>query len=401
MTMQRPSIALLDAGGDGAAPICAALEGISGATVRPFHETFTQMNGSATTLLQGHDVVMFRVGSDVDGDAETLRALRGAVPKETGVLAICRPDISLGEIRRLTASGVTEVLPDTATAEEIEAQVRAVIARAAPKPATAETPARRGQVLAVARTRGGVGASTLAVNLADQLLDRRGSFRKTAQNKVVIVDLDLQFGAVASLLDVEPTDAIYTMVLEGITPDAHFVDQALVEAKSGIFVLPAPASFLPLEALQGGQVGKLIDTLAERFDHVILDLPRALVDWLSPVLERTDRMLLVTDSAVPSIRQGKRLIDAFTADKLQLDITVVVNSEKRPVLPKRHHTEAARVLERPFRHWIPQDARSAREASDRGEPLSRVSNRSAMTKAIRRLAREMTQLSQTSAPAKK
>ena len=84
------------------------------------------------------------------------------------------------------------------------------------------------------------------------------------------------------------------------------VDPSIKQAGS----LVAPGylrfDFNYFEALKPEHVESLISILKERFDYVVLDLPRALVDWLAPLLDATDRMLLVTDSAVPSIRQARR-----------------------------------------------------------------------------------------------
>jgi pilus assembly protein CpaE len=99
-------------------------------------------------------------------------------------------------------------------------------------------------------------------------------------------------------------------------------------------------------------------------------------------------MYLVTDSSVPSIRQARRLIDFYTEDNLNLKIDIVIGQEKRPVVKGKHHTEAAKVLERSFEHWLPFDPRAARESVDQGKPLSQVAGRSPLTRAIARLGKD-------------
>ncbi len=163
------------------------------------------------------------------------------------------------------------------------------------------------------------------------------------------------------------------------------VEQSLTVMDSGLHVLAAPEKFAPLEAITPEQISGLIEVLKQRFDYIVFDLPRTLVDWLAPLLEATDRMLMVTDSAVPSIRQARRLIDFYTEDKLDMKIDVIINHEKKPMVQKRHHTEASKLLDRPFQHWIPEDPSAAREALDRGVPLATVARRSALTKSIGRL----------------
>jgi pilus assembly protein CpaE len=111
---------------------------------------------------------------------------------------------------------------------------------------------------------------------------------------------------------------------------------------------------------------------------------------MDPIIEHADQALMVTDCAVPSIRQARRLIDFFSETNPALKIEVVVNHEAKPVLLRRHQAAAEKVLDRKFRHWVPDDPPAAREALDRGVPLSETSPRSRLSKAIARLARDLT-----------
>jgi pilus assembly protein CpaE len=228
-------------------------------------------------------------------------------------------------------------------------------------------------------------------------MTKTGMFNKLPQFKVALVDLDLQFGTIASSLDIEPSDALYKMAIEGEMPDSVFIEQSVARHISGLSVLPAPAKYTPIEALRGEQIARLLDLLRADHDFVVVNLPRALVEWMEAVLERTDRLILLTDSSVPSIRQARRLIDVFTAEHLTLPIEVVVGHEKKPMIKARHHIEASNVLERPFRHWLPFDPKSARSASDRGVLLSIAAKRSPILKAIKLLAKST--LSALAAPA--
>ncbi len=90
---------------------------------------------------------------------------------------------------------------------------------------------------------------------------------------------------------------------------------------------------------------------------------------------------------MPSIRQARRLIDFYTEENLDLNVEIVINNEKKPVIKARHHIEASRILERPFVHWLPEDPKAAREATDRGQPLSMAAKRSALAKSIIKLGR--------------
>lgn len=281
------------------------------------------------------------------------------------------------------------LVADSAEAVQAESgQRRLNFAAESERLAKGGSAAHEGQVIAVARSRGGIGATMLAVNLAHQLATI-GSTRKSGPaRRVALVDLDLQFGMVAGFLDLEPSPALYDMARDGGIPDDTFLDQSLQSTPDGLDVLCAPSAFAPLDALRPDQLRGLIEALQARYDYVVVDLPHALVDWVSPVLAHAGLMYLVTDLSVPSLQQARRLIDAYAEDNLALEIEIVVNHEARPLLPHRHHQEAARALERELRHWLPDDRRAAKEAADRGLPLGRVARHSSLAKAVGKLAQD-------------
>ena len=181
-----------------------------------------------------------------------------------------------------------------------------------------------------------------------------------------------------------------TRLLKGeTTADAAFLDQAMQTHSSGLDVLTAPDVFAPLTAVTAQDIGALLDLLSERYDNIVLDMPQAIVDWQEPVLARAGRVLVVTDMSVPSIKRTRRLIDLITEEHMTLPVETVVNFEKRPRFASQTHKEAARLIGRPLSHWIPQDTRAARRATDMGVPLQIGSKRSGAAKAIGSLAQSV------------
>ncbi len=144
---------------------------------------------------------------------------------------------------------------------------------------------------------------------------------------------------------------------------------------------------MPLQAINAKQNDALVDALRKTHDYVVIDLPRALVDWIEPVVSNADEIIIVSDTSVPSVRATRRLMDFYLADNPGLSIEVVINHEKRPMMQPAHHKEAARVLEKKFEHWLPHDPKAARSAVDFGKPLSEVATRSDLLKGIANLAR--------------
>lgn len=347
-------------------------------------EALPEMRGTVQEPFRMDGVLIFRAEGGDERDLEAVAKLRREAGEKQPLIALTSADASLSEVRRLTRAGASEVVPDTVTSEEFHE----ICQKWRPEtPAAAPEADRMGSVIVVGKSRGGVGSTTVAVNLADELLGRSGTFRKSAQKRVALVDLDIQLGDIGSFLDLDPNEALYELAVNGKEPDATFVAQAMTRLPSGLSVLTAPAHFAPLDALKPAQIAGLIDALRKTHDYVVVDLPGGLVDWIDAVLERADRFLMVTDCAVPSIRQARRLIDFFSDSHLGLKIEIVVNHEAKPMLLRRHHAAAEKVLEREFRHWLPDDPSAARAALDRGVPLSGIAARSRLSKTIARMAR--------------
>lgn len=377
------TVALISKDPDSTGRLTDALSATPDLTVEARKATLAEVNGGAVDLVNKHDVVIFYSAGNSEEDLAAIRELRAEIGESEPLVAVTSGRTALEDVRRMTQAGVTDVVPDTIAPAELAELLERL--SSAKKTAHFSAGTRSGKVIAVAQARGGVGSTTIAVNLADALLDRRGGFRKTPRHSVALVDLDLQMGDVSNFLEVSPSEALYDLAMKGEDPDEQFVVEAMEELPSGLSVLAAPMSFAPLDSLKAHQVAELIAILRRRFDYVVLDLPGNLVEWLDGVLETADQMLLVTDSSVPSIRQSRRLIDFFTETNLALKIDMVINNEAKPLFARRHHTEASKVLDRRFRFWIPYDPRAAREATDRGAPLSAVARRSRMTRGIARL----------------
>ena len=389
--MSDSSILLISADDDVAKAVGSALESIEKTRVSRENSTVSQLNGAAVKMAADHDVVIFATDPSNAADLTAIEVLTDQRRPGTIYLALTDGDLPLSKARALSRAGVDDVLPYPLSNDELVDQVTEILAkkRAAFTESFSGARAANGHLFAVQQARGGVGATTVAVNLADQLLNRKGAFKKEAANKVVIVDFDLQFGTVGDFLDVDQQDGLMQLASENFIPDAMWIEQSLVRLPSGLAVLAAPSSFVPLEAMQSAQVEGLIKALKSMFDYVVVDLPRALVNWIEPVLAESDQLFIVSDMSVPSVRATRRLMDFVLADNAQLPIEVIVNHEKKPMILREHHREAARALDVTFNYWIAHDPKAAREAVDYGKPLSEVSTRSDIAKGIASMAKSV------------
>jgi pilus assembly protein CpaE len=149
---------------------------------------------------------------------------------------------------------------------------------------------------------GGAGATTLAVNAACALA------RTPRPKQTCLVDLDLQFGNAASLLDLPSTSPVQEFIDEPARLDESMLESMMLRHQTGLQVLTAPRTLLPLSAYGPEGIRNLVDVAKRNFEYVIVDLPVVLAPWTDSVLRSASVVYLVTSISVPS---AHRLIKFF------------------------------------------------------------------------------------------
>jgi pilus assembly protein CpaE len=383
---EQNRIVVLSDGGDIPDAVRAALQGDRSATVEAVDGTLARLNGTAYTLLARNDLMIFEIDLDDEAQLGAVEALSARRGEGKTLIAMADGEVSLSKARRLRALGVDEVLPVGISPQELRASLSDVLRSRKAVAAPADV---AGVVLAFAQARGGIGSTTVAVNVALALAKTRKGGRKSPMNRVVLVDLDVQFGTANVLLDLEDNGGFFKLIEAREEPDATYMRTVIQHHGSGLDVVSAPVMVAPLHAIRAPTISAMLDSLQTQYDYVVVDLPRALVDWIEPVLERCARLAIVTDTSVPSVRHSRRLIDFFKEANISLQFDVVVNREKKPFLPARHVREAEQALGLKISHWLPDNPKVARNAADYGVPVVTHASRSDLARALARLASKL------------
>ncbi|MFJ6535335.1 CpaE family protein [Paenarthrobacter sp. NPDC091711] len=162
-----------------------------------------------------------------------------------------------------------------------------------------------GRIIAVMSPKGGVGKTTISTNLAIGL-------GRTSPMRVVIADLDLQFGDVASGLLIDPDKTIADAVTGAAVQDSMVLKSYLSVHPAGIYALCAPRNPSQIEQISAEQVGQLLEQLAREFDYVIVDTAPGLGEHVLATLERASDVVWVCGMDIPSIRglrNGLEILD--------------------------------------------------------------------------------------------
>lgn len=253
---------------------------------------------------------------------------------------------------------------------------RASQAAIAAKPAEA-------QICTFLPAAGGVGVTTLAIQAA-LLLMRAGSRNVCS---TCLVDLDFQHGACADYLDLEPR-----LDLNEIEPRPERLDHQLLEVMlshhaSGLAVVAAPHRPAEMRSFDADIVTRLLDLVAAKFDHVVIDMPRTWFSWTDNVLLGSNKLFIVTETTVPGLRHAGQLAGAIT-DRLPevVQPRVIVNRfDQGWFASGLRRADIKQALGDAFAGTIPNDYRLVREAIDRGVPLDEVKSRNAIMSDLKKL----------------
>jgi pilus assembly protein CpaE len=230
---------------------------------------------------------------------------------------------------------------------------------------------------------GGAGVTTLAIQTALLLLKsgQRGS------PTTCLVDLDFQHGACADYLDIEPR-----LDLKEIEPRPERLDRQLLEImlshhSSGLEVIAAPNRPAEMRSFDPDMVTRLLDLVSSHFDYVVIDMPRTWFSWTDSVLLGTNRLFIVSEMTVPSLRQAKQLVAAMRERLGDGPVPrVIVNRfEQRMFEAGLKRSDIEQALGSDFAGTIPNNYRLVREAIDRGVPLDEVKSGNAITTQLKKL----------------
>lgn len=226
---------------------------------------------------------------------------------ELSVVLVNDPDPAF--VLQIVRTGIREILSPSAD----PAQIRVLLERACQyhasrrrlpdtKPAAEST--RKGMVIGVFSPKGGVGKTTIATNIAVGL-------GKIAPMSVVIVDLDLQFGDVASGLYLNPEHTVTDAVTPAASRDTLVLKAFLTVHPASIYALCAPKTPVDADTITPEQITRLLEQLADEFQYVVVDTAPGLPEVGLAALEQCTDVVWVSGMDVPGIRGLRSGLDVL------------------------------------------------------------------------------------------
>ena len=310
-----------------------------------------------------------------------------ATPAMAGVPILCVASSSDVEERiGFLEAGADDVIARPFDAREVEARVEALLLRfqrskdmAPVISADGLTMARARRVVAVYSPKGGVGTTTMATNIAVAAAQRR-------PDRVVLVDLDLQFGGVATHLNLDAKQTLADIVRdESVLNEPELLRTYAMRHDSGLHVIAAPASPESAELVKADHVANLIGALLEGYESVVVDAGSVLDDRTLAVFEAAETIVLGVYPEISALKAMHGLLDYLNvAGSIGGKATFVLNNMFARDILKPRDIESA--LGTKIELNLPYDAFLYLKAVNEGVPVVLGAPRSAAAERLLKLS---------------
>jgi pilus assembly protein CpaE len=324
------------------------------------------------------DILVLEMGDDPAKDFEYLVRAKAAGGAQEFFLTArsANPDVLIQALRL----GVKEFFPQPLN----EADVRAAFSRSVEsgaRPAQAASgPQRKGQIVNVFGGKGGVGTTTIAVNLADCMA------RLDSPPAVALIDMNRLFGEVPLFLGMDHVFSWVDVSKNIARLDATYLSGILYRHRSGLRVLPSPDRMDDEFTVTPQIIETLLRFMRTMFDFIIIDSGQSVDDISKMILRLSDRVLLVSVLSLPCLINVKKILNTFRnlGYPPEPSVEVVVNRfERRSIISLKEAEES--IGKKAF--WIvPNDFQLSMNAVNQGKPLSLVDGNAEITKAIAEMA---------------
>ena len=298
-----------------------------------------------------------------------------AATKTPLIAAAFEPPLAL--VRGLVRAGAHDVVPlplDIADLETSLLPIRDQLARNA-----ASGQSANGRLVSVIKSVGGIGATSLLTQLAVRATEKEAGYGR----EVCLLDLDLQFGNAAFQLGLRPSLTFFELIEAGARLDGELLRATTTLHPSGLKVIAAPKSLMPLDAVSSEQLIEIVEIAKREFGTVFVDLPASWTNWSLSLLAQSDLVLLITELSVSGLYRARRQLDLLREQDLaSVDLRIVVNRFEKGLLKTVKQSDVQSALGRAVSYTIANEPGVMQPAIERGVPISEIKRNSAVGRDI-------------------
>ena len=335
--------------------------------------------GKTKTVNKYPEIVLCAVRGDVPDTV--FNFVQDLLTVARGMIVILANDkISVELVNKAAQYGIRKVLPiDGIEPKEFSANIKTVYELEQQRVLdTNEGKKVRCKAIGFFGGKGGTGKTTLAIGVAAQLA--------RAGKRVMLLDLDLQFGDVLMALDLDTKNSIVDLVQDrgGITIEN--INSFSVEHSTGMSVLCAPKSSEYAEFVTAAHIEKIIDIMRPYYEYIIIDLPSSFNDTTITACENCEEIFLIYNNEMLSLNNAKVCYTILDQLHQREKIRIVINKAEKSLIKAEDFEE---MFQMPVFAAVPADYPAALLSINKGQAITVTQPKSAASKEISRMAEKI------------
>jgi len=322
------------------------------------------------------DLLIFELGNDIDKEFQYIRSLLNSDAAAEVFLISENSDPAV--LMQAIKTGAKEFFILPLKEEEVKIALKELKKKI--KRANRRNSPKIGQIISVVGSKGGIGTTTVAVNLAVNLA------QKKSVQSVALIDMNMMFGEVPLFLEIKPGYDWGEIVKNISRLDSTFLMNTLSKHSSGVHILPSPGSLNGSASAAPEMMGHLIGFMQKLFDFVIIDAGQSANEISLKVLEMSDNILLMSLLSLPCMSNTNKLLQSIS------DLGFLPEERIRIVI-NRYLTnleislqDAEESLHKKIFWTIPNDYSTTMSAINNGKPLSEIAAKAQITRNLNNLA---------------
>jgi len=322
------------------------------------------------------DLLIFELGNDAENEFQHIRSLLNSDAAAEVFLISENSDPAV--LMQAIKTGAKEFFTLPLKEKEVRQALKELKKKI--KRANRKNSPEIGQIISVVGSKGGIGTTTVAVNLAVNLA------QKKSVQSVALIDMNMMFGEIPLFLEIKPGYHWGEIVKNISRLDSTFLMNTLSKHSSGIHILPSPGSLNGSASSAPEMMGHLVGFMQKLFDFVIIDAGQSANEISLKVLEMSDNILLMSLLSLPCLSNTNKLLQSIS------DLGFLPEERIRIVI-NRYLTkseislqDAEESIHKKIFWTIPNDYSTTMTAINNGKPLSEIAAKAQITRNLNDLA---------------
>ncbi|DAB23333.1 TPA: hypothetical protein CPT94_03050 [Candidatus Gastranaerophilales bacterium HUM_22] len=306
--MQNSTVFVLDKNENSREIIKSFIENLDFVSEVKLYDDFTR--GYEDIKLAENPVVILDISEDFAG----LDEIAGKLKLVTSKIIITSINYSTNTIIKALRLGAKEFLPKPVLREDL-VRVLSMLASISP-----ENEVSQSKIITVYSNKGGIGKTTIAVNLAAELA-------KVTKDKVALVDLNLQLGDISTFLNLNPPFDVNYVIRRLIDKEENILIKGFEKYKDlSLYVLSDPSYIEQSESITTQQITTLFSALKKVFPYIVVDMSSNIDPISLKILDSSDWIMFTTIVNIPAIRNAQRCLNLFRSRKYPSNkVKIVIN----------------------------------------------------------------------------